>query len=142
METGSSGIIGYSETRTNINEMKKRYREEYKKIVDKEKKADRDLFHNRWKVRLGSLSMRIALTFHPNKNVRVLSKLGTRVGSFFVQKIMELKNKSDKKKYKKQKDKLTADFINAEGNFKEFNVINSTIVEEIHDSIEEKGFHR
>ena len=47
METGNSGIIGYTETRSNINAMKEYYREEYKKIVDKEKKSDSDLFHNK-----------------------------------------------------------------------------------------------
>ena len=43
---------------------------------------------------------------------------------------------------KKQKDKLTADFINAEGEFAEFDVINSTVIEETHDDEEEKQFHR
>ena len=142
METGNSGVIGYTETRTNINEMKKHYQEEYKKIVDKEKKADSDLFHNKWKVRFGSFAARVGLTFNTKGTVRAISRVGTGVLSFITQKVMELKNKHDKKKYQKQKEQLTADFINAEGIFKEFDVVNPTTIEEVNDEIEEKGFHR
>jgi len=141
VETDNSGIIGYTETRTNINEMKKRYREEYKKIVDKEKKSDSDLFHNKWKVRFGSFGTRLGLTFKTSGTERAISRLGVRAVSFITQKIMELKNKSDKKKYQKQKEELTADFINASGIFKEFSVVNPTTIEEIEET-EEKSFHR
>lgn len=142
METGNSGIIGYTETRTNINAMKEHYRAEYKKIVDKEKKADSDLFHNKWKVRFGTFATRVGLTFNTSGTVRSISKLGVTAISFLTQKIMKLKNKIDKKKFKKQKEQLTADFINATGEFEEFNVINPTTIEEIHEEEEEKGFHR
>ena len=133
METGNSGLIGYSETRSNVNAMKEYYRTEYKKIVDKEKKSDSNLFHNKWKVRLGSLGARIGLAFHPNPAVRIASHIGTRAFSFVAQKILKWKNKIDKDKYKKQKDQLTADFINAEGDFKEFTVVNNTSIEEDFD---------
>ena len=141
METGNSGVIGYSETRTNINAMKEHYQKEYKKVVDKERKADSDLFHNKWKVRFGSFATRIGLTFSSNP-YKALLKLGTHATSHIVQKIMYLKNKSDKKKYKKRKDQLTADFINADGEFKQFDVVNPTTIEEINEEEKEKGFHK
>ena len=133
METGNSGLIGYSETRSNVNAMKAHYREEYKKIVEKEKKADSNLFHNKWKIRLGSLAARISLAFHPNPTVRIVSHIGTRAFSFISQKVLKWKNKMDKNKYKKQKDQLTADFINANGEFKDFTVVNNTTIEEDFD---------
>ena len=141
METGNSGIIGYTETRTNINAMKEYYRREYKKLVDKEKKADSDLFHNKWKIRLGTFATRISLVFHPNKTVRMVSQIGTRVFNFVSQKFLKWKNKRDKNKIKQQKDKLTADFINAEGEFKEFMAVNPTTIEEINEleEMEVKG---
>ena len=141
MGTGNSGIIGYSETRTNINAMKEHYQREYKKIVDKEKKADSDLFHNKWKVRFGSFATRIGLTFSGNP-YKALFKLGTHAASHIIQKIMYLKNKSDKKKYKKRKDQLTADFINAEGEFKQFDIVNPTTIEEINENEEEHKIKR
>ena len=55
---------------------------------------------------------------------------------------MKLKNKMDHKKYQKQKDQLTADFINAEGVFKKFDVVNPTTIEEIEEYSDEKGFSR
>ena len=141
METDNSGIIGYSETRININAMKEYYRNEYKKIIDNEKEADSKLFRNKWKIRFGSFAARVGLTFHPNNAYKTLSKLGTRFGSFLIQRIMELKNKSDKRKFKKQRDQLTADFINAEGKFKEFDTISpATVVENEYE--EKKGFSR
>lgn len=141
METGNSGVIGYTETRTNINAMKEYYRQEYQKIVDKERKADKDLFRNKWKVRLGSFATRIGLTFSPSKT-KVIAKLSSHALSFIVRKGMDIKNKIDKKRFQKQKDKLTADFINADGDFKQFDVVNPTTIEEIHENEEEKGFHR
>lgn len=42
------------------------------------------------------------------------------VGSFITQKIMKYKNKKENEKLQKRKDELTANFINAEGVFKEF----------------------
>ena len=142
METGNSGLIGYSETRTNINAMKDYYKKEYKKIIDKEKKADSDLFRNKWKIRFGSFATRLSLTFTTSGTTKAISKLGVRAISFLAQKVMNIKNKIDKKKYKKQKDQLTADFINAEGEFKQFYVVNPTTIEEFHEEVEEKGFHR
>lgn len=142
METGNSGIVGITETRTNINAMKDFYRAEYKKIVDKEKKADSDLFHNKWKVRFGAFAARVGLIFQPRSTIKSISKLGTRVVSFAAQKVMSLKNKHDKKKFQQQKEQLTADFINAEGVFKKFDVANPTTIEEIDDYEEEKGFTR
>ena len=144
METGNSGIIGVTETRTNINAMKDYYRQEYKKIVDKEKKSDSDLFHNKWKVRLGGFTARVGLIFQPPSTVKTLTRLGTRVVGFIAEKAMKLKNKIDKKNYEKEKDKLTADFINAEGVFSEFNINNETTIEDIneYEETEEKGFRR
>ena len=142
METGNSGIIGVTETRTNINEMKDFYRAEYKKIVDKEKKADSDLFHNKWKVRFGGFATRIGLLFQPNSTIKSVTRLGSRVIGFVAEKVMKLKNKMDHKKYQKQKDQLTADFINAEGVFKKFDVVNPTTIEEIEEYSDEKGFSR
>ncbi len=142
METGNSGIIGYTETRSNINAMKEYYREEYKKIVDKEKKSDSDLFHNKWKVRFGTFGARVGLTFHTKGTVRAIAKLGTRVFGFIAEKVMNYKNKKDKEKYKKQKEELTADFINGTGEFEKFSVVNPTTIEEIEDFEEEKGYSR
>ena len=141
METGNSGLIGYTETRTNINAMKEYYQKEYKKIVDKEKKADSNLFRNKWRVRFGSFTTCIGLTFSSNSH-KGLAKLGVHAVSRIIQKIMYLKNKVDKKKYKKQRDQLTADFINAEGEFKQFDVVNSTTIEPVNEHEEEKGFQR
>ena len=143
METGNSGIIGYQETRSNINAMKEYYRKEYKKIVDKERKVDSNLFHNRWKIRLGSFAARVGMVFNPNKSVRMFTRIGTRAFSFLSQKILLWKNKRDKIKFKKQKEQLTADFINADGEFKEFYAINNTTIEEDYDEIiETKGMVR
>ena len=144
METGNSGIVGVVENRTNINAMKEYYRQEYKKIVDQEKKNDSDLFHNKWKVRIGGFLTRVGLTFQPNGTVRTITKLGTRAIGFITEKVMKLKNKYDKEKLERQKEKLTADFINAEGVFKEFNASIKAEIEEIneYDDTEEKGFVR
>ena len=46
-------------------------------------------------------------------------------------KVMKLKNKHDKEKLERQKEKLTADFINAEGVFKEINASIKAEIEEI-----------
>jgi len=142
VETGNSGVIGYTETRTNINAMKEHYQREYKKIVDKERKADSDLFHNKWKVRFGSFATRIGLTFNTRGSVKAISKMGVHAINFLIQKGMQIKNKIDKKKFKKQKEQLTADFINAEGEFKQFDVVNPTTIEEVNEQEEEKGYHR
>lgn len=144
MEIVNSGIIGVTETRTNINAMKDFYRAEYKKIIDKEKKSDSDLFHNRWKVRFGSFATRVGLLFQPRSAYNALARIGTRLISGIVQRAMVWKNKHDKKKFNKQKDQLTADFINGEGKFEQFMVANPTTIEEISDYEEEeqKGFSR
>ena len=140
METGNNnGLIGIVENRTNTKAMKEYYRAEYKKIVNKEKKSDSDLFRNKWRLRFGTFTARVGLTFHPNGAVKALSKLGTHVFGFAAEKIMRWKNKRDKEKYKKQKERLTADFINLEGDFKQFDIINPAIIEEV-ENIEEKGF--
>ena len=137
METGNSGIIGVTETRINANAMKDFYRTEYKKIVDKEKKADSDLFHNKWKVRFGTFAARVGLLFQPRSAFKSLSRIGTKVIGSLAQRVMKWKNKRDHKKYKEQKDKLTADFINLEGEFAQFNVVNPTTIEEITEYDEE-----
>lgn len=138
METDNSGVIGFYESRENIDKMKQYYREEYKKLVDKEKKADSDLFHNKWKVRFGSFAVRVGLIFRPNSLAKSLTRIGTHAFSFLSQKIMKWKNKKDKEKYKKQRDQLTADFINAEGEFAQFSVNNDTTFEPIDEKEEER----
>ncbi len=144
MEIDSSGVIGVEETRTNINAMKEYYRQEYKKLVDKEKKSNSDLFHNKWKVRLGGFTTRVGLFFTQRGKWRALTRIGSRVVGFLAEKAMTWKNKHDKKKIAEQKEKLTADFINGNGIFSEFSVVNNTSIEEDNEKIEleEKGFSR
>ena len=142
METGNSGVIGYTETRTNINAMKEYYRAEYKKIDDEQKKNNSALFHNKWKVKLGSFGARVGLSFNRDRKYRAISRTAANVLSFCTQKVMEWKNKHDNKKLEQKKEKLTADFINADGVFKQFDVVNETTIEEINEQEEEKGFHR
>ena len=141
MEIENSGVIGITETRTNTNAMKELYREEFKKIVEAEKKTDSNISRIKWKIKLGELGARIGLIFRPPSTAKTLTNLGTRAVSFITRKALTLKNKMDKNRFQKQKDKLTADFINGEGKFSEFYVVNQTSIEEITDE-KEKGLSR
>ena len=144
METGNSGVVGVVESRTNINAMKEYYRQEYKKLVDKQNKNNDALFHNKWKVRIGGFTTRVGLFFTQRGAVRTLSRLGSRVVGHIAEKVMNWKNKRDNKKLEEQKEQLTADFINAEGIFSKFNVVNNTSITMDDEMIEssEKGFSR
>jgi len=146
VETGNIGIIGLNEEREKLNAMKNYYRLEYKKLMDKEKKADSDLSSKKWKIRFGSFGARVGLLFSPNAKIRSISRIGSHIFSFCAQNVLKLKNKIEKNKIKKQKDKLTADFINAEGEFKQFDIINPTTgieeIQEIDDKEINSGFHK
>jgi len=141
VETDNCGIIGLQDERKVINAMKEYYRTEYRNLLNKERKLDWDLFCNKWKVRFGFFATRIGLTFSTKGFTRAISKAGTIVVSRLTERIMKWKNKRDKAKLKKQKDQLTADFINMDGNFKQFSIINPTTIESI-EEIEEKRFQR
>lgn len=119
METGNNGMLLIQESRSNLELMKKIYQDEYKKIANRENRINRDYFINKWKVRFGTFGCHIGLLFAP-KATRKLGNLGVAVGSFITQKIMKYKNKKENEKLQKRKDELTANFINAEGVFKEF----------------------
>ena len=119
MELGNRGILVIQEKRENLDKMKKFYQEEYRKLVQNEKKNNWNYFVNKWKVRFGTLGCNIGLFFAP-KATRTLGRLGVNIGSFIVQKYMKYKNKKENEKLQKKKDELTANFINGEGEFKEF----------------------
>ena len=56
---------------------------------------------------------------------------------------MKWKNKRDKEKFKKQRDQLIADFINMDGEFKQFCIVKPPVViEPIKEMEEEKGFSK
>ena len=134
------GMIGITESRTNIKAMSELYRNEYRKLVDEKNESDKALFHNKWKVRLGTFATRIGLAFQPKGKFRSVSILANKAIGFVAKRVMELKNRIDGKRNKQKRDRLTADFINAEGIFKEFSVPKGqTTIEP--DSIEkEKGY--
>ena len=124
------GIIVLNDSRKVRDEMRDYYEHEYRRLEKEKQEKNKEHRRNKWKVRLGSLGLRLGLTF-TKQPVRSLSKLGVRLGSFFTRKIMDYQNKQMQKKYDEEKDRLTACFINEEGIFKEFNVVNSSTMEEL-----------
>ena len=126
----NKGVIVLNESRKARDEMRAYYEHEYRRLEKEKQQKNKEHRRNKWKVRLGSLGLRLGLTF-TKQPVRSLSKLGVRLGSFFTRKIMDYQNKQMQKKYDEEKDRLTACFINEEGIFKEFNVVNSSTMEEL-----------
>ena len=126
----NKGVIVLNESRKARDVMRAYYEHEYRRLEKEKQQKNKEHRKNKWKVRLGSLGLRLGLTF-TKQPVRSLSKLGVRLGSFFTRKIMDYQNKQMQKKYDEEKDRLTACFINEEGIFKEFNVVNSSTMEEL-----------
>jgi hypothetical protein len=126
----NKGVIVLNESRKARDEMRAYYEHEYRRLEKEKQQKNKEHRKNKWKVRLGSLGLRLGLTF-TKQPVRSLSKLGVKLGSFFTRKIMDYQNKQMQKKYDEEKDRLTACFINEEGIFKEFNVVNSSTMEEL-----------
>lgn len=138
METDKSGIIGVVTPREDINAMKELYRAEYKKINDKENKANSNFNANMWRIRFGTFATQIGLLFQPFGTRRCVSHLAASALSFITKKVLKWKNNYDRKKYQKRKDQLTAEFINADGIFKEFSVGNPTTIEKFDEGGESK----
>lgn len=121
METDNNGILVIEENRKNLEEMKKMYIEEYKKLSDTEKKTEWNYTINKWKVKLGTFGCNVALFFTP-RPTRVFGRLGVNIGSFITQKIMKYKNQKQQKKIQSEKDELTANFVNGTGIFENFSI--------------------
>lgn len=133
MEIGNNGIIGLYDSSLNVQRMKEYYEEEYKKIEKEENLTEKKYKRNKWKVRFGTALCHLGFNFTPKK-YRFLGKLGIDIGGLIAQRSLYKKNKKAKKEFQEQKDKLTADFINAEGIFTEFNVNDMDFsIEEIKD---------
>lgn len=131
METVNSGIIGLYEARESLNAMKKAYRDEYRQLIRKEWQTNFDYFVNKWKVRFGTFAAQLGFNFAPTKETRLFGKIGVGVIGRITETVMRFKNKLDQKKYKKKKETLTADFINARGIFEQYSVENQTTIEEV-----------
>ena len=127
------GIVGFSDSRKNVEQLKKRYQEEYKRICQQEKETNKLYFKNKWKVKIGEFIATQVVFPHTPIGIVVVGSIVTGIGSKTTQLVMKIKNKLDKKKYKKQKAILTADFINADGIFKEFSVENNTSIENMNE---------
>ena len=132
MNNPNSGVIVVNESRDKMEEMKAFYEHEYRRIEKEQRENNKEYTKNKWKVRLGSLALRIGFTF-TKVPVKVLGKLATSLGSFFTKKILKWKNKIDQNRYEKEKNKLTANFINGEGIFAEFETYNESEIEEINE---------
>ena len=126
----NKGVIVLNDSRKVRDEMRDYYEHEYRRIEKEKQQKNKEHRKNKWKVRLGSLGLRLGLTF-TKQPYRSLSKLGVRIGSFFTRKIMDYNNSKMQKKYDEEKERLTACFVNEEGIFKEFNVVNSSTMEEL-----------
>ena len=126
----NKGVIVLNESRKARDEMRAYYEHEYRRLEKEKQQKNKEHRRNKWKVRLGSLGLRLGLTF-TKQPVKSLSRLGVRIGSFFTRKIMDYKNDQMQKKYDEEKERLTACFVNEEGIFKEFKVANSSTMEEI-----------
>lgn len=137
-----SGIICLRDERININRMKELYIEEYRKILNAEAETNKNYVKNKWKVRLGALACEIGLTFANGKH-KILNFLGVGIAKRVTGCILKYKNKRTQKRYKAEEEKLTADFINGEGIFKQFSVINNSSIEIInYGDDKSKKFHR
>lgn len=134
------GMIGIVESRTNINAMSELYQQEFKKLVDEKNESDKALFRNKWKVRLGAFATRIGLAFQPRGKFRSVSIFANKAIGFVAKRVMELKNKIDGKRNQEKRDKLTADFINAEGIFKKFSVPTNQTTIELDNNALGKGY--
>ena len=136
----NKGVIVLNDSRKARDEMRDYYEHEFRRLEKEKQQKNKEHFKNKWKVRLGSLGIRLGLTF-TKQPVKSLSRLGVRIGSFFTRKIMDYNNKQMQKKYDEEKERLTACFINGEGVFKEFNVVNSSTMEEIkEENVAEESF--
>ena len=136
----NKGIVVLNDSRKARDEMKAYYEHEYRRLEKEKQQKNRENFKNKWKVRLGSLGLRLGLTFTKiQQPYKGLSKLGVRLGSFFTRKIMDYQNRKEQKRYKDEQEKLTANFINGEGIFKEFSVVNSSTIEEVKEPLLEEA---
>ena len=135
------GIVGFSESRENLERLKRVYQEEYRKISEEQRNNNKKYIKNKWRVRIGEFLVTELGLVHTPMSVNVVGSIATGVTSKTTQLVMKIKNRIDNKKYKKQQDKLTADFINLQGIFQQYSVQNNSQMEPIQEfDIEEKGF--
>ena len=129
METNSYGIIGIEEPRDIVEELKDYYKQEYKKIKEEQKNTNDNYKKNKWRVRLGQIGLNIGFLF-TSRPVKVIGGITSNLALGITQKVMKTKNKMYNKEVEERLKKLEADFINLDGDFKQFAIENDVLIEE------------
>lgn len=135
------GVIGILESRETVQSVKNYYQKEYQKIKDEQWDTNSKYFKNKWKVRLGQFALNVGLTFQ-RIPIRILGKLATNLIGGITKKVMQIKNKIYNKSVDRRLKQLEADFINLDGEFKQFVIENNTEIEEIKDLNSQLGIVR
>lgn len=135
------GVIGILESRETVQSIKNYYQKEYQKIKDEQRDTNSKYFKNKWKVRLGQFALNVGLTFQ-RIPIRILGKLATNLIGGITKKVMQIKNKIYNKSVDRRLKQLEADFINLDGEFKQFVIENNTEIEEIKDLNSQLGIVR
>ena len=142
MATDNEGVIGFSESRENYEAMKKYYTDEMKAISKQQSATNKEYRTNRWKVKIGSYLATEAVLAPLPMSISWPSALVVGIGSAITRAILKTKNIIDNFKYKKQKKKLEADFINGEGVFQSFTAYNNTECELVEANNTELAFQK